>query len=181
MLEFTNDGTHWISLGNTVSKFLLSAEYPGAVLSGDGTANSGSMTSDSEGTASKSMNYYEWNSSEVSANDYDVRLRVTLPSDFAGWGSTGGIKLNYSTESTNASNSQVDFYVYEETSASIDGTDEDNVSASAGVWTNTTIAGTDLNECNVAGKTCMIIIRMSSANDNYVRVGDIEINYDRSL
>jgi hypothetical protein len=43
------------------------------------------------------------------------------------------------------------------------------------------IAGADLDECNAANETCMLIIRMYSANDSYVRVGDIELNFDRSL
>lgn len=159
---------------------VLSAEYPGAVLSGDGSNNTGSMTSDSEGTASNSMNYYEWSSSETSLNDYDLRVRFTLPMNFNAW-DVGGIKLNFATESTAATDSKVDFYVYEESSVTIDGTDEGNVSATGGVWADTTIAGSTLNECTGPGTKCMLLIRMSSKDDYYARIGDIEISYEQTL
>ncbi len=47
-VEFSKDGTNWVPMGATTKTVLLAAEYPGAVLSADGTANIGSMTSDSE-------------------------------------------------------------------------------------------------------------------------------------
>jgi len=180
-IEFSNDGIAWMPLGESTRKYTLSAEYAGAVLSGDGTDNVGTMKSDNTGSGSNSMNYYEWNSSALSLNDYDVRVRFTLPSDFNGWGSTGGVKLNYATESTSNTNNKVDMYIYKEGSGTVDGTFAAGVSSSAGVWTNSTIAGTDLNECATAGDTCVFIMRMSSLSDNYVRIGDIAITYNRSL
>jgi predicted GH43/DUF377 family glycosyl hydrolase len=180
-IEFSNDGTTWMPLGDNVRKVTLSAEYAGAVLSGDGTDNVGSMTSDNTGSSSNSMNYYEWNNSTVTLNDYDVRVRFTLPSDFNGWGTTGAIKLNYATESTNNTDNKVDMYVYKEDSATIDGSSENNASSVAGTWTTSTIMGSNLDECNTAGNVCVIILRMSSKSDNYVRIGDIEITYNRSL
>ncbi len=180
-IEFSNDGIAWMPLGEMTRKVILSAEYGGAVLSGDGTDNVGSMTSDNTGSSSNSMNYYEWSSSALSLNDYDLRVRFTLPSDFNGWGSTGGVKLNYATESTSNTNNKVDMYIYKEGSVTVDGTFTAGVSSSAGVWTNSTIAGTDLNECAVAGDTCVFIMRMSSLGDNYVRIGDIAVTYNRSL
>jgi hypothetical protein len=158
---------------------ILSAEYQGAVLSADGSNNTGNMTADSD-AANDSMNYYEWNSSEASLNDYDVRIRFTLPSNFSSW-SSGGITFNFATESTSSASNQLDFYVYEESSASIDGQSEDQVSSVAGTWTTTTISGSGLTECAAAGDVCMFVVKMSSSNDNYVRVGDIEIDYDRKL
>ena len=181
VLEFTNDGTNWIAMGDTSRMVAISAEYPGATLSADGSSNLGAMTSDAEGTSANSMNYYEWNSSETSLNDYDVRVRFTLPSDFESWGSSGGITLNYATESTSSASNQVDFYVYEETSATVDASSEDLVSSVAGTWTTSAISGTSLTDCDTAGEVCVLIMRMSSANDNYVRIGDIEFRYDRSL
>jgi len=178
-LEFYVGGT-WISLGDYTRYDVLSAEYPGAVLSADGTSNVGSMISDSEGTASNSMNYYEWSSSETSLNDYDVRVRFTLPSDFSSWGS-GWVLFNYATEATGTTNNKLDFYVYEESSATVDGSLTGQASPSAGVWNTATIAGSGLDECTGAGTTCMFVIKMSSANDSYARVGDIEIIYNRSL
>ena len=178
-LEFYID-EGWMPLGDYDNRITISAEYPGAVLSADGTANVGVMTSDSEGTASDSMNYYEWSSSETSLNDYDVRVRFTLPWDFYAW-SGGDVTFSLATEATGTTNNKADFYIYEESSATVDGSSTGQASSSAGVWKTTTIAGSGLDECTGAGTTCMFIIKVSSANDSYVRVGDIAITYNRKL
>ena len=179
-IEFSNDGISWMQLGDNTRAITLSAEYAGAVLSGDGSDNVGNMTSDNTGSSSNSMNYYEWSSSAVALNDYDVRVRFTLPSDFVSWGN-GGVTLNYATESTSNTNNKVDMYVYLEGSATVDGSSTAQVSSSAGVWATTNVAGSGLDECNAAGETCVVILRMYSLGDNYTRIGDIDITYNRSL
>jgi uncharacterized delta-60 repeat protein len=179
-LEFSNDGVIWIPLADAIKTVTLSSEYAGAVLAADGTSNTGFMTSDAEGSSSDSMNYYEWNSSETSLQDYDVRLRYTIPSDFSSWG-TNAFTLNFATEAAASTNNKVDIYVYEESSGTVDDSSTDQYSNSAGVWQTTNIQGADLGDCNSAGETCLILIRMYSANDNYVRIGDIDVNYTRKL
>jgi hypothetical protein len=72
-------------------------------------------------------------------------------------------------------------YVYLEGSATVDGSSPAQASSSAGVWTSTSVAGSGLDECNTAGETCVIILRMYSLGDNYTRIGDIDITYNRSL
>jgi hypothetical protein len=176
VIEFSNDGSTWLPLGAATAKVVLSPEYSGAVLTADGTANTGTMTSDSD---ANSKNYYEWNSSEVSLNDYDVRVRFTLPSDFDSWESTA-LTLNFVTEDT-GTNSKADIYLYLASSGTVDDSAVDGASSSGGTWTSMSLQSADLNECDAANETCMLIIRMYSANDNYVRVGDIELNYNRSL
>jgi hypothetical protein len=179
-LEFSNDGSRWIALADAIKTATLSAEYPGAVMSADGTNNIGFMTSDAEGATSSSMNYYEWNSSETSLQDYDVRLRFTIPHDFSSWGANA-FTLNFATEAATATNNKVDIYVYEENSSTVDSSSMNKYSTVAGAWQTTSLLGADLSNCNAAGKKCLVLIRMYSANDNYVRVGDIDINYNRKL
>ena len=176
VIEFSNDGSTWLPLGAAGAKIIFSPEYAGAVLSADASSNIGSMTSDSD---ADSKNYYEWNSSEVSLNDYDVRVRFTLPSDFESWDTTA-LTLNLVTEDT-GTNSKADIYLYLATSGTVDDSATSLASSSGGVWTSGSLQGADLDECNAANETCMLIIRMYSANDSYVRVGDIELNYNRSL
>jgi hypothetical protein len=179
-LEYSNDdGSTWVVLEDVEKSVVLSAEYAGAILAADGSSNTGSMTSDAEGSASDSMNYYEWNSSEATLQDYDVRIRFTLPDDFITWIPTGNIKLNYATEAASSTNNKVDMYVYEESSGTVDASVTNQYSSSAGVWESATISGYDFSDCNESGETCVIILRMYSASDNYVRIGDIEINYQQ--
>jgi hypothetical protein len=180
-LEFSNDGTNWISLANATKSVTLSSEYAGAVLAADGSNNTGFMTSDGEiDYHDDYMNYYEWNSSETTLQDYDVRVRFTIPSDFASWG-TNAFTLNFATEAAASTNNMVDIYVYEESAETVDDSNINQYSSSAGVWQTANIQGADLGDCNAAGETCLILIRMYSANDNYVRIGDIDVNYTRKL
>jgi hypothetical protein len=179
-LEFSNNGSTWIALGSATKTETLSAEYAGAVLAADGTNNVGAMTSDAEGSTNDSMNYYEWNSSEFSANDYDIRVRFQIPSDFTSW-STSAIQFYYSTESTTLSTNKIDFYVYEESSSIVDASSTNNVSGTSGTWENSTISGSSLTDCSTAGDICVFVIRMTSSYDAYARIGDIKINYNRKL
>jgi hypothetical protein len=179
-LEFTNDGSTWIPMAGATTTEVLSSEYAGAVMSADGSSNTGSMTSDAEGSGSNSMNYYEWNSSETTLQDYDVRVRYTIPSDFDSW-RTNAFTLNYATEANSSTNNKVDIYVYLESSGTVDDSSTGQYSSSAGVWTTTNIQGADLGDCNAAGETCLLLIRMYSANDSYTRIGDIDVNYNRKL
>lgn len=156
-------------------KIVISPEYPGAVLFGDGSNNTGSMTSDYVSSGDR-QTYYEWSSSQGVIQDYTIVVRFTIPDNFSAWDTTP-LVFDYVTESTSASNNQVDISVYLE-GGSVDATDNDNVSASAGTWTTTSgITSADLGDCNAAGETCVVEFLMQSVSDNYVRVGDITLNY----
>jgi len=179
-IQFSNDGQTWISLGEATKTITLSAEYSGAVLAGDGTSNSGMMTSDSEGTESKYMNYYEWTSSQTTLQDYDVRVRFTLPEDFAGW-TENAIKLSYATESIDPDVAKLDLYLFEQSSETVDTQKLEQVSKEPAKWTNTIIKSSNIEQCAEAGNTCVLVIRGYSSNDHYVRMGDIEITYKRDL
>ncbi len=177
-LDFPTNSLEISDIDWDAGEIVLHAEYPGAVLAADGSDNTGVMTSDSEGSGSNRQNYYEWYSSEVSLNDYDVRVRFTLPPDFDSW-DTNAILIDYATETTASTDNQLDISVYLESSATSDVDDNDNVSGTAATWTNTTIASTSLTDCETAGETCEIILRLFSKDSNYVRVGDITLNYNR--
>ena len=127
-MEVSIDGGNtWMKIGSGRSRMVLPAEYSGAVLSGDGTNNIGNMVTDNTGINSNSMNYYEWNSSESTLNDYDIRVRIILPSNFESWGG-GGITVYYSTESTSVLSNKVGLYIFEQRRSIIDAQQEDLVS-----------------------------------------------------
>jgi hypothetical protein len=180
ILKFSNDGINWISLGEATKTITLSAEYEGAVLAGDGSDNRGIMTSDSEGTESQYMNYYKWTSNQPLLQDYDVRVRFTLPDDFESW-SDNAIKVSYSTETTNKEISKLDLYLFEQNSETVDTQNIDLISEEPGKWTKTTINSENIEQCNKAGDTCILVIRGYSSNDHYVKVGDIQLMYRRKL
>jgi len=175
----TNAGLVYSAAGRPTNKIILSAEYPGAVLFADGSDNTGTMTSDytnAQGTGSR-MTYYEWNSSTASPlQDYDVVVRFTLPSNFSAWkdGTDQAIVINYVTEDSSSANNQIDATIRLSTSDSADATEVNMVSTS---WTTGAIDDSELNECDAAGETCVIELKIQSMNNFYARVGDIVLQY----
>jgi hypothetical protein len=112
--------------------------------------------------------------------DYDVRVRFTLPNDFESW-SNNAIDIYYSTETTNKEISKLDLYLFEQNSEIVDTENTDLTSENPGEWTKTTINSENIKQCTKAGDTCVLVIRGYSSNDHYVKVGDIQITYRRKL
>ena len=78
-----------------ITAVTLAPEYAGATLTGDGTNNIGTMTSDfcsntgalAIATAICSVagdvhNYYSWTATATAVADYDIYVRYQVPSDF---------------------------------------------------------------------------------------------------
>jgi hypothetical protein len=179
-LEFSNDGTNWIPFGSSTYTDLLPVQYPGSIVL-DGTENNiGEITTGSTGVEDGSMNYYQWNSLENTLNNKEISIRYQLPSNFREWGS-GGITLSFTTESTNSLENRVDLHIYKQDSNDYDAILENNISSVPEQWQTIEIEGSQLDMCNKAEDICIIKIKMSSSLDNYVRVGDIKIKYERTL
>jgi hypothetical protein len=180
-VEISKDGgSTWVKVGGNSGKIVISAEYDGAVFKKDGTNNSGSMTSDNTGSTNNSMNYYEWNSSESTLNDINIKVRFTLPSDFGSWGN-GGITVHYATESVSALDNNIGLYLYKQGVAIADSQKENLISTSTGVWNTSSLPASEINECTGSGTTCILDIKLSSLSNNYVRVGNIVLEYVRML
>ncbi|MDY0096737.1 MAG: tail fiber domain-containing protein [Candidatus Dojkabacteria bacterium] len=179
VLEFSNDGTTWVQLGDLSSQTVISPEYPGAILFADGSDNFGNMTSDAEESTGSFRNYYEWISDRETLQDYDILVRVTLPSDFVSW-KDDAIYLDFMTEnSASINNNKVDMYLMG--SNGIDAQVNDGISKLPGAWERVSIKAIDINDCNNAGDTCTLRISLSSLQSYFVRVGDITLNYNRGL
>jgi len=179
VLELSNDGTTWVSLGDLGSQMVISPEYPGAILFADGSDNLGAMTSDAEESTGSFRNYYEWVSNKESLQDYDILVRITLPSDFVGW-KENAISLDLMTEnSASVNNNKINFTLMGKNG--IDAEVKDGISTLPGAWERISISSTDITDCNNAGDTCTLRISMSSTMDYFVRVGDITLNYNRGL
>ena len=152
---------------NPLVKEVYSAEYAGATLYADGTDNIGVLTSDNTGASGSWMNYYEWSSSETTAQDYDVVFRFTLPNDFSNWG-TIPIAIDFQAQGS---------ATFSATMVLEDGTPLGTiVPTSSANWTTATINPTSMG----AGQTAVIVLKMTSAandGDQKVRIGDITLNY----
>lgn len=178
-LEFSNDGITWLEMGDLESNMVISPEYSGAILYADGSDNYGRMTSDAIDEGGIFQNYYEWVSDRDTLQDYDILVKVTLPSDFAGW-NEDAISLDFMTEnSASVSDNRVDLSLIGKNG--VDATVTEGISMLPGSWERFSIKSSDISECNKAGYSCTLRISMYSKDSYFVRVGDISLNYNRSL
>jgi len=185
-LVMSNTGTgatSWAACGasSSTATVTLAPEFLGAVMTGDGTANSGTMTSDFCSGSSRqnlntavctvtteSHNYYDWTSN--GANDYEIWVRWQAPSDFASFAS--GSFYGWKTASGDA----VTMNVYNN-SASTCATQA--TSATTGSWQSNNITMTGCAPS--AGSVITIDIHVGvAANGNHARIGEITLTYNRN-
>ena len=70
-------------------------------MTADGASNTGTMTSDNM-TSTPFRNFYKWVTTEGTAQDYDIWIRIPLPSDFAAMAATPTLSLDtYTSDTTN--------------------------------------------------------------------------------
>ncbi|MFA5622697.1 MAG: tail fiber domain-containing protein [Candidatus Dojkabacteria bacterium] len=178
-LEFSNDGAIWVEMGDLTSSVVISPEYSGAILYADGTDNYGRMTSDAIETGGVFKNYYEWKSDRETLQDYDILVRITLPTDFVSW-KDDAISLDFMTEnSASVANNKVDIALMG--NSGIDGEVKDGISKLPGSWERVSIKSTNITQCKKAGDSCTVRLSMHSRENYFVRVGDISLNYNRGL
>jgi len=186
------DGTNGISFNDQTSGKLrfrgtaqndisltLSPEYAGAVLTGDGSNNVGTMTSDfcsgssllNIGTscgASEDHNFYSWTANAT--NDYDIYVKWKVPSDFASFAATPMQLYGWKT----GAGDTVQVRVYKSGSSTV--CDNDSLSSS-GSWALVTSDPT--TSCSISAGDDLVfrITLIVATNGNYARAGEIFINY----
>jgi hypothetical protein len=190
--SFTFDvdsGPSYVGTARPSKTLTLIPEYAGGTLSafyGAGTDSSitGTMTADAEPSADSLRTYYEWSSSQGALNYYTVVVRVKLPADFDAWQTSNAFQFDFNTESTSASNNVLDVRIYngDDTPGTAVATDTGNAAAGADTWETQAIDDSALDDgsapdWDAAGETGVIYLRMGSTGDNFVRIGDIRLNY----
>jgi hypothetical protein len=161
----------------------LMPEFPGAVMTGDGTNNVGTMTSDfcsgssrlninvsgSNCSANDEHNYYSWTAQAT--NDYDIWSRWQVPSNFSAFDTTAIQFYGWRTASTES----IVFTVYK--NATSCGTVTMGGADANLTWNLKSISS--LSGCTInANDTLNIRMQMTvGTNNDYVRMGEITINY----
>ena len=193
-ITLTEDSTG-LTYGGTARatrQVTLSPEYPGATLTGDGSSNTGTMTSDfcesgfsadipetNTGvcnTATDIHNYYEWAGTGGSQQDYDIWVRWRVPDNFASFASvTDPIKV-WAKAASNA-NTEVTAFVYD-TDGDLENTGGTLVDGAT--WTQTSVEAVfdePATTTYTPGSFMTIRIVMSDGGTDTVYVGEITIDY----
>jgi hypothetical protein len=180
--------TSGISLTGTARKaqsVTLAAEYAGATFTADGTNNNGSLSSDFCSSSSllaintaacnssaDEYNYYQWTTTQGTAQDYDIYVRYRIPSDYS-TGSLSNLKI-YGWGTTSAS--EVVSLAMFKGSATACATITNAVTSNAS-WTSSTQAS-PLGSCSIAaGDMITFRVHMVAGSNNIVRAGAISFDY----
>jgi hypothetical protein len=183
--------TSWLPCGSgSTGKITLSPEYPGAVMTADGSGNTGTMTSDfcsgsslrnipstlNPCAASEEHNFYTWVT--TSQNDYDIWIRWQVPSDFSDFAASNAIQMyGWRTDSTATTSVTLNLY---NSSGTLCGT-ATNVATGTATWTQTSLGGTvTAAGCSISAGNVVDFRVQMAANNKTVRAGEITINYQRN-
>jgi parallel beta-helix repeat protein len=156
--------------GGGTQTIKLSPEFSGGTLRADGTNNNGSMEASYDTTARR--NYYEWTSSQVTAQDYDIIVNTMVPSDYTGSFSSLTVRT-WRDHNTNAS---ATYEVIRQGDGLSCGSGSLTFNATTSTWDSATMSTAS---CTIAASDVLIILIKVSASDNAnVRIGEITYNYN---
>lgn len=188
------NGTGWGNCTNTPDTFVsLSPTYANAVTHGTGTGtlstdmcsdtlniNNGTSSQPSVCSTHETYNYYNWTSTQTSAQTKTIYVTYQLPSNFKNF-VAGQTSLMAKTDSTNASAS---YQIYRSDSNGLTACGS-STSASTGAqttWQKASASGTaDPSSCSfAAGDSIVIAITLSADNSANTYISNLNFAYSRS-
>jgi len=168
-------------------KEVLYPEFQSATFApSPGGANVGTLSTDAEAVGDYIYNFYKWESSDAGAiQKYDISVQWRVPETFESWHATKALIVDICTEENVTTNNYVTVILSKDGAAG--SVSSANIcSGTAGIWcaernSGQLIVFTAVNLGTTlalgAGDTLNIVIRMSSWNDAYVKIGAITIQY----
>ena len=188
-ISITNGGIiDFNGTSRPTEKVVIRPEFPGATISGDGTSNSGTMTSDfcsASGRRNLNIavcantgeehNYYSWTTSS-GTNDYDIYTFYTIPSDFDGFINDSTLRA-YGWRTT--SGEKVEVSIFQANGTQCGTTNDIVVAASNQTWTPTSFNGNETSCSFAAGDEVLLQVKLTATATNYARVGGIYFEYYR--
>lgn len=150
------------------------ASFEQASYQGDGIDNVGQLSVSHDNIVLK--NFYVWTSTKSTMQDYDILLRVTLPTGFVRWkDGVNPFEATYRSTSAQSTDNRLDMQVYDTNgipvtlSGSVTG-----LSSTSWVTTGVEFTGTPTW---TAGQDFLIRFKVS-AKDNYqMHLGDLRLQY----
>lgn len=162
----------------------LSPEFPGAVMTGDGSNNTGTMTSDycsgssltrtvnssvCDGATTTEHNYYSWTASAT--NDYDIWTQWQVPSDWASFSS-----VTFAAKVSTTTSDSVVVTIYKVGVSTSCGSATVNTASTWQTSSSISTAGCTIS----AGDKLMFGIKLTvGVTNDFARMGEIIITYNR--
>ncbi|MGZ6004939.1 MAG: beta strand repeat-containing protein, partial [Candidatus Saccharimonadales bacterium] len=158
----------------------LAPEYAGAVLYPDGSNNSGTMTTGFDGT--NFHTYYKWTTSQGTNQDFDIIVRVPVPSGYSSLPT--GAQYCVNTYSSDLSNGTITGIMYDssgnpQSSANLTPTNIGAGGAGPGAWQQ--VCSNNIGGTITAGGYITFRLKMQSPTSGDVRLGELSFNYMSSF
>jgi hypothetical protein len=159
----------------------LTPEFAGAVMTGDGTSNTGTMTSDfcsntvgslpaitTGCNSGQTHNFYQWTANAT--NDYEIFVKWQAPSDFASFSA-----VNFNGFRTSTSDA-VTMTLYNAAGTSCGSA---SIAGTVNTWNNNTAVTTSCTPS--PGEVLTIDVHLSvGVNSEFARIGEITLTYNRN-
>lgn len=180
----TASGVRYGGTARPTKKVTIAPEFTNTTFTGDGTANSGQLTTDfcsASGrlninatvctTAGDEHNYYSWTTTS-GTNDYDIYMRYQIPSDFDGFAVANTIKL---TGWRSTATELVELAMFQADGAQCGTTT--NVATTNTAWTQVAMGGTHTSCAIAAGDIVTFRIKVTAAAGNSARISALQYEY----
>ncbi|HUD11540.1 MAG TPA: hypothetical protein VMS08_03945 [Candidatus Saccharimonadia bacterium] len=152
----------------------IPAEYAGATFAASGTNNSGTMTATNM-TTSPFRNYYDWKTTQPSAQNYDIWVKVPLPTDFTAFPSGQEICLDVYASATTADT--IKLTMYDTTNTAVTLSTSDLTPTSATTWQNKCSSSITSGTYTANNDMTLDFTLTAPATTGEVRIGDITYSY----
>jgi hypothetical protein len=167
--------------GGGTKKITFAPEYAGSTFSADGSNNTGFMQSDHVGGLSSGQgykhNFYQWSTSQATAQDYDIVVTYQLPSDFSSF-ATNTWKIWVYADSLTSTD--INFSIKSNTDAACYASTQSVKPVSSATWEQISITDPG-NGCTfAAGDTITITVKPTAIqpSTNYVKIGELQFSYN---
>jgi parallel beta-helix repeat protein len=159
-------GPDYHGTARPTKRIAMSPEFGGAVLRGDGTNNTGTMTTAFDAT--NFHNYYNWSTAQVANQDFDVTARLPVPNDYSGL--TLSPQICFFGWSDDLTNGTISVTVNDTANAAV------TLSSAFCTWSETcrTISG---SPTIAAGGFLTIKATLQAATSKNTRLGEFRIDY----
>ena len=147
-------------------------EFSNTVFVADGANNVGQLHIETDSTARR--NYYYWTSSITSLQDYDVKMRVTLPDNFLRW-KTNPIEVSYRSTTALTADNVLDITVLDTAGSSVTLTGASGSLASTS-WA-TSVLDFSGSPTWTSGSAATLSFKLSAKSENQIQLGSVKLHY----
>ncbi len=168
--------------GTHTQTITLTPEYAGATLSNNvwnGLSDIGTMTSGYD--TAQLENYYQWTTTQVANQAYDVAISIPIPNDFSSWSSTTPITVDVKT--SNTTTGIVNSKLYDTGKTIVTNWNTCALTpGTANTWT--TVTGCNLSSGTYtagSGNYITLIIQLQAPTNGTTEIGNINLSYNSSF